>query len=169
MTLNERDVATHLLACVHTFYRHWGECAPHFTNDTYLVCAYEGARRFGELALHWRDALDDVAPSALALLDELFERAASDSTGTMALYAGAVVVGPRLLVSARDAAPILKSDVFQRLLDETADATVAVMHRVQDAMQRSAPEVDDEWQHRARALADALEASGMAESLGFGA
>ena len=168
MTVDERVVATHLLACVHALYRHWGECAPSFTNDTYTVCAYEGARRFGEVSLAWRAALGDVTPGRVVAVDEVLARASADSTGTMSLYAVAVVVGPRLLVSARDAQALVRSDVWVELLNDTADATVAVMHRVQDAMQRCAPLVDDEWQARARGLADALEASGMAETLGCG-
>lgn len=168
MTVDERVVATYLLACVHGLYRHWGECAPNFTNDTYVVCAYEGARRFGEVALAWRAALGDVTPGRVGAVDEVLVRASEDVTGTMSLYAVAVVVGPRLLVSARDAQALIRSEEVAELLNATADATVGVMHRVQDAMQRSTPLVDDEWQTRARGLADALEASGMAETLGFG-
>ncbi len=168
MTVDERVIATHLLACVQGLYRHWGECAPNFTNDTFVVCAYEGARRFGEVALAWRDALGDVTPGRVGPVDEVLTLASADATGTMSLYAVAVVVGPRLLVSVRDAQALVHSDAWAALLNATADATVAQMHRVQDAMQRSSPLVDEEWQVRARGLADALDASGMAETLGFG-
>ncbi len=168
MTVDERAVATYLSSCVHALYRHWGECAPSFTNDTYAVCAYEGARHFGEVALAWREALGDVPAGHVAPLDEVLASAKADATGTMSLYAVAVVVGPRLLVSVRDAQALIRHEAWAELLNVTADATVAVMHRVQDAMQRSAPHVDEGWQGRARRLADALDTSGMAESLGLG-
>jgi len=164
----ERDVARHLFACVDTLYRHWGEAAPHFTNDVYVVCAYEGARHFGDLALAWRETLDAEVPGRLDELERVLERARGfDDSGAMSLYAVAVLVGPRLLVSVRDAREDQEKSQFWALLDETARVVVREILRVRSAMERSVAGADDSWQREARNLNDALEAAGMVESLGF--
>jgi hypothetical protein len=165
----DRALARHLHACVATMYHHVGSVAPSFTNDAYAVCAYESARHFGALAFTWRALLDGEAPGEIALVDEVLTRAARDHTGATTLYAVAIVVGPRLLVSARDALEVLTGTDFSRTASATLDVTLAEMRRVEGAFARSIPDVDEAWRREARALVDVLEAGGMAESLGLGA
>ena len=169
MSDTDRALARHLHACVATLYHRVGSSAPSFTNDGYAVCAYESARHFGALAFAWRAVLDGEAPGEIALLDEVLTRAARDQTGTTLLYAVAIVIGPRLLVSARDALEVLVGPEFARPASETLDVTLAEMRRVEGAFARSMPEVDEAWRREARDLVDVLEAGGMAESLGRGA
>ncbi len=170
MRVIQRDVARHLFACVDALYRHWGRAAPHFTNDAYVVTAYEGARRFGDLALAWREAIAGDGPARIETLERVLDRAQeSDASGAMSLYAVAVLVGPRLLVSVRDAREALENSGFHELLDATANVTVGEILSVRAVMERVPARTDDSWQREARALSDALESAGMVESLGIGA
>jgi len=170
VSARERDVARHLFACVDALYRHWGEAAPRFTNDGYLVCAYEGARHFGVVALAWREGLTGEAPPRLEVLEDVLRRArGADASGAMSLYAVAVLVGPRLLVSVRDAREAQQGSDFSDLLDATAEVVVREILQVRSVMERRPAEADDAWQLEARSLSDALDEAGMVESLGFGA
>ncbi|MDE3008272.1 MAG: hypothetical protein KGI14_04500 [Acidobacteriota bacterium] len=164
----ERALARHLHACVAAVYHQVGSSASRFTNDGYAVCAYECARHFGALAFSWRALLDGEAPGDVALLEEVLTRATSDETGATTLYAVAIVVGPRLLVSARDALEVVTTPEFARTASATLDVTLAAMRRVEAAFARAVPEVDEAWRRQARDLVDLLEAGGMAESLGLG-
>ncbi|MDE3222350.1 MAG: hypothetical protein KGL79_02835, partial [Acidobacteriota bacterium] len=101
-------------------------------------------------------------------LEEVLTRATSDETGATTLYAVAIVVGPRLLVSARDALEVVTTPEFARTASATLDVTLAAMRRVEAALARAVPEVDEAWRRQARDLVDLLEAGGMAESLGLG-
>ena len=110
MPTNE-EMARHLLACYDTIYMVLGESAPTLTTDAYVVRTYEMGRAFGDLALEMRGhvaATDDVP---VPVLDAVLRHAvANDDSGAMLLYAMAMVVGPRLLVTLLDARRNMTSD-----------------------------------------------------------
>ncbi len=111
MTPTNRQIAEHLLACYDTIYIVLGESAPTLSNDAYVVRTYESARAYGELALELREHLGEPAVTPIPVLDEVLRSAvAGDDSGALVLYAMAMVVGPRLLVSLLDARNALDGD-----------------------------------------------------------
>jgi hypothetical protein len=166
-----RETLEHLLACVDAVYRGLGETAPRLTNDTYVVRVHEMGRSFGEVALALRTHLGDVDAAPLAVIAAVLERAArGDETGAMTLYTMAHVVGPRLLVSLRDAreAPgdAAADPAVTQLLGFAAQVTLAQVLSIVDVT-ADQPHIDDPlWQEQARALVAMVEKAGNAESFG---
>lgn len=169
MTPTNREIGEHLLACYDTIYIVLGESAPTLTNDAYCVRTYEMARAYGAVALELREHLGepDVAPPPV--LESVLRRAvAGDGSGALVLYAMAMVVGPRLLVSLLDARSALAGD--QRLTDLFDDASKVGVKEIRatgDVAKDQAPIDDLEWQNLARELSAALDVAGNAESLGI--
>jgi hypothetical protein len=168
MPTNE-GMARHLLACYDTIYMALGENAPVMTNDTYVVRTYEMGRAFGALALEMREYTEalDVAP--IAVLDAVLRHAVtSDDGGAMVLYAMAMVVGPRLLVTLLDARATMTSDPsLLELFNHGSQVVVAEILATGEAAKGQAPIDDPSWQAAALDLATTLDAAGNAESLGL--
>ena len=157
---------SHVFSCTDALYASLGRGAPAVQVDAYVVRLHEMSRRYGALALELRAQLAGEAPAPLAIIDQLMTRAfEADATGAMALYAVSMVVGPRLLVTVRDARALDPHDQeFQGLLDRVAATTVAEIHLI--AGLKGPPEVveDPRWHAGARALVDLADSSGNAES-----
>lgn len=168
MTPETRAILAHLGACAAAGYRVLGEAAPTFSDDAAVVRAYEASRALGEIALSVREAIDQpVEP--LALVAEVLTRSVTlDPTGRLALDCLAVVVGPRLLVSLRDARAGVDPDATA-LLDFASDLVMGEIVAVRDLAAPPDDVVDAARARAARLLADALEAAGYADSLGIGA
>jgi len=126
-------------------------------------------RAFGELALELREHLDDPAIEPVRVLDEVLRRTVeSDATGAMMLYAMAMVVGPRLLVTLLDARTALSND--EKLAELLSDASMACLKEIRatgEAAKAQAPMEDEEFQRVARELSNTLDDAGNAESLGI--
>ncbi|MHB1252057.1 MAG: hypothetical protein ACYC0I_08010 [Acidimicrobiales bacterium] len=163
------EVLAHVLSCFDALYRVLGESAPRLTNDAYVVCTYEMSRSFGDVALELRSALEREGSDPLPIISAVLEHAVlADETGAMVLYAVAMVVGPRLLVTMVDARPSMEGDARSlALLDRAAEVCVAQMHRVGEVAKDQAPIEDPSWQAAARDLTTTLESSGKAESFGL--
>jgi hypothetical protein len=161
-----RVTLEHLLSCCDAVYLVLGEGAVLLTNDAHVVRVHEMSRSFGELALAIRSHLggSNVEPSPIisAVLGEALER---DDTGSLALYAMAMLVGPRLLVSVRDARDAFGDEPEVTVLLERA-ARVGVREILAvGEVARVQPAIDDPvWQSTARELAEMLENSGNADS-----
>lgn len=165
--MGSRDTLEHLFSCFDTMYRVLGASAPNFSDDAYVVASYEAARALGEVALAFREYLDEEPETVPALAEALTRSAGEDLTGAMALYCLAVVVGPRVLVSLRDAREYVALDATQlALVNGASEALLAQMHAVGEVARRRAPIEDEHWQRGARALAEDLETAGYAESFG---
>ena len=169
MTPTNREIAEHLLACFDTIYIVLGESAPSFSNDAYVVRTYETARAYGELALELRDHLDGARVAPLPVLERVLRDAASgDDSGALVLYAMAMVVGPRLLVSLLDARTTLSQDAALTALFSDASMTcVREIRATGEVAKGQAPIEDPGWLERARGLGEALDDAGNAESLGL--
>ncbi len=169
MTPREREIAEHLLACHDTIYIVLGESAPTLTNDAYVVRAYEMARAHGELALALREYLGDVKVSPIPLVEGALRRAvARDATGAMVLYAMAMVVGPRLLVSLLDAREALEGDERLRaLFNEASIICVREIRATGEVAKGQSPIEDEAWPRDARELSASFDDAGNAESLGI--
>jgi hypothetical protein len=159
----------HLLSCVDAVYRALGESAPRLREDAYVVRVHEMSRAFGAVALQMRQYVgaSDVKP--LDVILEVLERARdSDPTGAMTLFAMALVVGPRLLVSLRDARASLSGEVaLTVLLESAAQVTVAQLLLIANVAQNEENIDDPAWQAAARGLTTTVEKSGNAESFGL--
>jgi hypothetical protein len=169
VTPTNRDIAEHILACYDTIYIVLGERAPSFTNDAYVVRTYETARAYGELTLELRSHLGgaDVAPIAV-LEGVLRDAATGDDTGALVLYAMAMVVGPRLLVSLLDARTTLSNDPeLTELFSKASMVCVREIRATGEVAKDQEPIEDPEWLALARGLAETLENAGNAESLGL--
>jgi hypothetical protein len=167
--MTSRETLEHLFSCFDTMYRVLGASAPNFSDDAYVVRTYESARALGEVALRFRDYLGEVDPEPVpALANVLFEAAGDDPTGAMSLYCLAMVAGPRILVSLRDAREYVELTGEElEVANFASQVLLAQMHAVGEVARRRGPIEDEDWQRRARELADRLELSGNAESFGI--
>jgi hypothetical protein len=164
-----REVLEHLFSCCDAIYLVLGEGAPLLSNDTYVVRVHEMSRSFGAVALAMRAQLGETEVAPLPVIEGVLSHAlASDETGTMVLYAVAMVVGPRLLVSLRDAREILVDEPqITGLLERAAQVVVAEVRACADVLQSQTANDDPLWQSAARELTTTLESSGNVESFGL--
>jgi hypothetical protein len=164
-----RDTMAHLYSCFDTMYVAYGEAAPTLTNDAYVIRAYEAGRAFGEVALTFREHLNEAPGDPLVPLEEALRLARSnDDTGAMMLYALAMVVGPRVLVSLRDARDQVElDDAALAVLNEASMVLVQEILKVGEVSKDQAPIEDPRWQEDAQALGRGLDDSGNAESFGI--
>ncbi len=167
--MGSRDTLEHLFSCFDTMYRVLGSSAPNFSDDAYVVRTYESARALGEVALAFREHLGDVQPSPVGVLEDVLMTAAGDDhSGALALYCLAMVVGPRVLVSLRDAREYVEFDGDDLAVVNLGSAVLLrEMHAVGEVARRRGPIEDEAWQRRARGLADCLDMAGNAESFGI--
>jgi len=164
-----RDTMVHLFSCFDAMYVAFGEAAPTLTNDAHVVRAYESGRAFGSVALAFREYLGDAPSEVLAPLEDALRHAREgDDTGAMMLFALAMVVGPRVLVSLRDARDQVELDEGALVvLNLASKVLVEEILRVGDASKDQAPIEDSSWQAGAQELSRGLDASGNAESFGI--
>jgi hypothetical protein len=166
VTPHAREVLSHLASCFVAPYRVLGEAAATFSDDGVVVRAYETARTFGELALAARERLGVPSEPLGPLVAVLTRAVDEDATGRLALYCVAVVAGPRLLVSLRDA----RDQVDERdrdLIDHASDLVVREIVAIRDLAARDEPNAGP-GPGAARALGGALDDAGYAESFGLG-
>lgn len=156
---SSRETMEHLFSCFDTAYLVLGESAATLTNDAYVIRTYEMARALGEVALSFREYLDQVTSPALAPLEEVLRRAvASDDSGAMVLFAMATVVGPRVLVSLRDARALGGFDESAlQVLDLASRVLVREIRAVGDVASRFPLIEDPAWQASARTLSTTLD------------
>lgn len=168
MPTNE-EMARHLLACYDTIYMALGEGAPTLSNDAYVVRTYEMGRAFGSLALEMREFTATSDVTAIGVLDGVLRQAlAQDDSGAMVLYAMAMVVGPRLLVTLLDArANMTDDETLLALFNHGSEVVVAEVLATGEAAKNQAPIDDPSWQAAALDLATTLDMAGNAESLGL--
>jgi hypothetical protein len=169
VTPTNREIAEHLLACYDTIYIVLGESAPTLSHDAYVVRTYESARAYGALALELREHLGETEIAAIPILDDVLRRAlAGDASGALVLYAMAMVVGPRLLVSLLDARTALSSgSQLTELFNHASMVCVREIRATGEVAKDQAPIDDLEWQTLARDLSTTLDLAGNAESLGI--
>ncbi len=165
---DDRRTVERLLSCCDAIYRVLGEVAPRCANDTYVVRIHEMSRAYGSLALAMRTYLGNTSVAPLPIVQEVLTSSfAGDPTGAMTLYAMAVAVGPRLLVSLRDARDGVTAPEVRELIDRAALVTVGEIRTIAEVSANQVPIEDPSWLASARQLVDTLENSGNAESLGF--
>jgi hypothetical protein len=163
---SDDEVVAHLGDCFEATYRALGERAPHLTNDAIVVVTHEMSRAFGDVALALREhAQRPLVP--LPIIGSLFARSNElDPTGSLLLYAVAMVVGPRLLVSLRDALEVVTDANARALFDEAQLVTVRQIRRTGDL--ESAPGLDEaSWYAGIAALGDMVDFGQNAESFGL--
>jgi hypothetical protein len=146
-----------------------GEGAPTLSNDAYVIRTYQMARAFGEVGLSFREYLVDVESQPLAPLEDVLRRAiALDDSGAMVLFAMATVIGPRVLVSLRDARQTDDLDEPARgVLNYASQVLVQEIRAVGDVAGEQAPIDDPKWQSDAQRLSANLDMGGNAESFGI--
>ena len=167
--MDARGSMVHLYSCFDTLYVACGEAAPGLTNDAFVIRAYEAGRAFGDVALAFRDYLDDGPSEIIPALDEALRRAREDDdTGAMLLFALAMVVGPRVLVSLRDARDQVDFDEEAlAVLTRASKVMVQEIVKVGEVTKDQAPIDDPQWQVDAQELSRRLDATGNAESFGI--
>jgi hypothetical protein len=79
----------------------------------------------------------------------------------------ALVVGPRLLVSLRDAREALAEGDARTLMEHAAQVVVREVLSISDVAQNLQIIEDPLWQERARGLLTTVESAGNAESFGI--
>jgi hypothetical protein len=164
-----KETVEHLGTCCDALYLALGESAPQLTNDAYVVRLHEMSRSFGELALLLREHVGSSDAAPLGIILEVLERAqAQDETGALSLYCVALVIGPRLLVSLRDAREVHRDDAQAlALLERCAQVTVAQLLLITESTKDQENIDDPAWQEAARALLDLVQSAGNAESFGI--
>jgi len=153
----------HLATIYDALYHSLGLSAPLATHDAFVVRLHEASRTFGALALEVRD--DDVVADPLVAA-VITNSLAEDGTGALTLYAVAMVLGPRLLVTLRDYLEVETDEQRRATLSHGSDLVVGEIRAVGRAVQGEEPRDDPAWADAARAIVDVLDAAGMAESLG---
>jgi len=144
-------------------YRGLGEAAPAMTVDAFVIRAHEASRALGALALDVRDATTQPQPLALAVLTHAQEE---DASGALVLYALAMVLGPRLLVTLRDLGEQPENQSDQEFFSRVADVMVREIQAVGSLVATRAPLDTPGWSEAARALVDLLDGAGFSDSLG---
>ena len=160
------DVVAHLGDCFDATYRGLGELAPLMSNDAFVVVTHEMSRSFGEVALSMREYSNQpLVP--LPVISALLARSNTlDRSGTLTLYAVAMVLGPRLLVSLRDALEIVSEPRARAIFDEAQLVTVRQVRRVGELV--AEPGIDEtSWLAGVRELGDMVEFGQNAESFGL--
>lgn len=160
------DVVAHLGDCFDATYRGLGELAPLMSNDAFVVVTHEMSRSFGEVALSMREYTNQpLVP--LPVISALLARSNTlDPSGTLTLYAVAMVLGPRLLVSLRDALEIVSEPRARAIFDEAQLVTVRQVRRVGELV--AEPGIDEtSWLAGVRELGDMVEFGQNAESFGL--
>jgi hypothetical protein len=162
--VSDWPAAQHLAELYDALYSSLGEGAPRASNDAFVVRLHEASRTFGTLALEVRGD-DEVTRDSLvsALIDNSL---AEDPTGALTLYALAMVIGPRLLVTLRDYLDVEADEGRRKVLSHGSDLVVREIWAVGATVAAFEPLDDPAWAHAARALVDVLDGAGMAESLG---
>ncbi len=132
MSVAERERA--LLGVLDGLYRGLGEAAPRAGEDAAAVALYEAARAVGGAALAWRGRLGDEPAEPLAAIVEVFGAAAGlDPSGRLSLAVATSLVGPRVLVSLRDAreepGEVPLDDGGRAASSVASDAVVAAIRR----------------------------------------
>ena len=151
----------HLVRIYDALYSSMAEVASQARDATCVVRLHEASREFGYLALELRgDGHVDADPLVATLVRRSL---ADDETGALTLFALALLVGPRLLVSLRDYLDVEDDPGCRALLSHGSDvvvrevlATGRVMTAHEDPRRASA----------AQELRAVLDGAGMAESLG---
>jgi hypothetical protein len=166
---SNRQMAEHLFSCFDAIYLVLGEGAPRFSNDAYVIRAHEMSRAFGGLALEARTYLGSTDATPLPVLEGVLHHAVdSDDSGAMAMFAMAMAIGPRLLVSLLDARDAMgDDDGLRALLDHGSRVCVTEIRAVGEIAKDQPPVVDPSWQMAARDLVSTLDSAGNAESLGL--
>jgi RecA/RadA recombinase len=164
-----RATLEHLFSCFDTTYQVLGASAPNLTTDAYVVRTYEAARAMGDVALSLRTILVEVPSTQVeALHDVLVESVADDLSGAMLLFCLAMVVGPRLMVSLRDAREFDEFDAeVLSALNEASAVVLAEIVAVGAVAKTQGTIEDEHWQEQARGLARHLEEAGYADSFGI--
>jgi len=159
----------HLFSCFDSMYSTLGESAQMLHNDAFVIRTYEMARALGEVTLTFREYLGDVADERVLALEEvLLEAVESDESGAMVLFAMATLVGPRVLVSLRDAREVEGlDDSAKEVLNAASQVLVREILLVGEVAKTQAPIEDGRWQEVARGLGVTLDESGNAESFGI--
>jgi hypothetical protein len=167
--VESREVGEHLLSCFDAAYVGLGENAPKLNTDAYVVRVHEMARSFGEIALELREYVGRGEVALQAVIGEVLDRALQrDPSGAMTLFAMALVVGPRLLVSLRDAREQLGPDCeLTTICERAAQVTVQQLLQIANATQHQGDIDDPDWQEGARSLTKLVESAGNAESFGI--
>ena len=164
--MSEWAAGRHLAPIYEALYSSLGRVAPQASWDAAVVRLHEASRAFGELSLEIRDGGDVDANSLVTGL--LTDSLSQDQTGALTLYALAMVVGPRLLVTLRDYLQVETHEDRRPVLVHGSDIVVLEIRRVGAMMgHRESPD-DPQWTSAARAMAQRLDGIGWAESLGQG-
>ena len=162
--MSDWPAGQHLAEIYDALYASLGEGARRASNDSFVVRLHEASRAFGALALEVRD---DHEVSADPLVSAMVGNSmAQDPTGALTLYALAMVLGPRLLVSLRDYLDDETNEDRRRILAHGSDLVVREIRAVGETVARCEPLDDPAWADAARSLVDVLDGAGMAESLG---
>jgi hypothetical protein len=163
---DDRDVVAHLADCFDAAYQALGELAPLLSFDSYVVCVHEMSRSFGEVALSMREYTGRSA-KPLGIVDAVLRQSwREDQSGALTLYTVAVLVGPRLLVSVRDALELVSDARARELCDQAQLVTVRLLRQVGDLPEPPVAPDAPQWQGAARDLAALVESSGNADSFG---
>jgi hypothetical protein len=178
-TAQSERVAGHLASCCGAVYESLGRCAPSLSNDALVVLAYETARTFGEIRseffelLAHRSRVDPLdVVRAVPVIGEVVERAvALDPTGSLALVSVATTIGPRLIISLRDASESA-SDAAEGPLRVRAQSSgqllVAATYRVGEATRVVDGTDASMWRDALNEFDDLMTDAGFGESFGLG-
>ena len=161
------EIIEHLNENLASVYRALGELASTLRDDAFVVGTHEMSRYFGDVVLQMREFTNAEPQPVNVIMTALRQCVERDATGAMLLYAMSMVVGPRLLVSLRDANEVLVLERARALCALAQDVTLRQVLAVATLVQGRAPIEEQAWQDDAREIVRLLEESGNVESFGI--
>jgi hypothetical protein len=176
---DDEAVAAHLAGCFGEMYRALGAAAPRIDDDAACVFAFELARRCGqlrdrfvELGAHRAGTAPRAPASVPTIADAVALAVNEDPSGSMLLYLVSMVIGPRLLVSLRDAAAATSAAAggpLRAAIEAASSIVISSSHEIAELTVRRGALEGDGFRDLARSLDAAVERAGHAESFGTGA
>jgi hypothetical protein len=167
-------LASRLDGMLRSLYQSLGELAPSLSDDAMVVAVFEMARIFGDCAFRFselraqRNGVQTPRAPLIGVIDEVLRRSLErDSTGALTLYCVSSLLGPRLMISLRDAAELVSGPgdvVLRQRIEDVASIVLAQIHRVGELASRRTMSEDMDALNHARELDEMLIRAHFAES-----
>lgn len=174
---NAEALASHLESVLRALYESLGQLAPTLSDDAMVLAVFEmarilgdGAHRFSELGAH-RNGVTPLAPRPVTVIDEVLRRSTQvDESGALTLYCVSSLIGPRLLISLRDASSVANGPgdgALRQAVHDVAAIVLGQIQRIGELGREKTESSEPSALEHARELDEMLTGAHFAESFGL--